>query len=99
MIVIAATFQAKPGRESELEAALCAMIAPVSKEPGTLEYTVHRAVDDASRFFFYEKYRDQAAVDAHMASSPLKALLVRAPELCTQAASVQVYTPLASLRD
>ena len=99
MIVVSAVFQAKPGCEAELESALRAMIAPVSKESGTVDYAVHRAQDDAGRFFFYEKYRDQAAVDLHMASPYLKALLDQVPALCASAPIVEFYQPLASISD
>ena len=99
MIVVSAVFQAKPGCAAELESALRAMIEPVSKESGALEYAVHRAQDDAGRFFFYEKYRDQAAVDLHMATSYLTALLDKVPALCACAPVVEFYQPLASIRD
>ena len=99
MIVVSAVFQAKPGCEAELESALRAMIEPVSKESGALEYAVHRAQDDAGRFFFYEKYRDQAAVDLHMATSYLTALLDKVPALCACAPVVEFYQPLASISD
>ena len=99
MIVVSAVFQAKPGGEAELESALRAMIEPVSKESGALEYAVHRALDDAGRFFFYEKYRDQAAVDLHMASPYLKALLDKVPVLCAGAPLVEFYQPLVSISD
>lgn len=99
MIVVSAVFQAKPGCEAELESALRAMIPPVSKEGGTLAYTVHRAPDDAGRFFFYEQYRDQAAVDLHMASPYLAALLAKVPALCASAPVVEFYQPLASIHD
>ena len=99
MIVVSAVFQAKPGCEAELESALRAMIAPVGKESGAIEYAVHRAQDDGGRFFFYEKYRDQAAVDLHMATPYLKALLAKVPALCASAPVVEFYQPLASIRE
>ena len=99
MIVIAATFQAKPGSEAELEKALRTMIAPVSKEAGAIEYALHRSPTDAGRFFFYEKYKDQAAGDFHSATPYLKALLETAPGLCVTAPSVEVYEPLVSIHD
>ena len=99
MIVISAVFQAKPGCEAELESALRAMIAPVGKESGALDYALHRAPDDAARFFFYEKYRDQAAVDLHLATPYLKALLDKVPALCAGAPVIEFYEPLASIRD
>jgi len=99
MIVVSAVFQAKPGCEAELESALRAMIAPVGKESGALDYAVHRAQNDAGRFFFYEQYKDQAAVDLHMATPYLKALLDKVPALCASAPVVEFYEPLASIHD
>lgn len=99
MIVIAATFQAKPGCEAELEKALRAMIAPVAREDGAVEYALHRSPKDAGRFFFYEKYRDQAAVEFHSATPYLKNLLESVPALCATAPSVEFYEPLISIRD
>lgn len=98
MIVISAVFKAKPGCEAELESALRAMIAPVGEESGVLEYALHRAPDDAGRFFFFEKYRDQAAVDLHMATPYLKALLDKVPALCAGAPAVDIYQPLAAIK-
>lgn len=99
MIVLTATFQARPGCEIELEQVLRSMIAPVSKETGVLEYALHRSPQDAGRFFFYEKYRDQAAVDLHGATPYLKRLLETVPALCAVAPSVEQYEPLVSIHD
>ena len=99
MIVISAVLQARPGCESELEIALRAMIPPVRRESGVVDYSLHRASDDAGCFFYYEKYRDQAALDAHMATPYLKALLDKVPEICAKAPVVELYQPLASIHD
>ena len=34
-------------------------------EPGCLRFDVIQAKDDPNRFYFYEVYRDQAALEAH----------------------------------
>lgn len=99
MIVIAATFQAKPGCEAQLEKALRSMIAPVAKEAGVVEYALHRSPTDAGRFFFYEKYKDQAAVEFHGNTPYLKALLESVPALCAVAPSVELYEPVISIND
>ncbi|GAB2884898.1 putative quinol monooxygenase [Uliginosibacterium flavum] len=99
MITLSAVFHAKSGREADLKAALCAMIPEARKEPGTLEYTVHQAKEDPGMFFFYEQFRDQAALDIHMAAPYLKALLDRVPELCASAPVVTFYDRLSSIRD
>ena len=48
------------------------------EQPGTLLYLVHRVLDEKHRptrtLLFYECYRDQTALDAHLKSSSWKAL-------------------------
>ena len=98
MIVIAATFHANPGREAEFESALLEMLPAAAEEAGTLEYVIHRSRDNAGVFFLYEKYADQAALDAHMASTALKTLLERIPQLCTKDPTIEFCTPIGSAR-
>lgn len=99
MIVISAIFQAKPGSEGRLADTLRTMIEPVSKETGVLEYALHRSPTDAGRFFFYEKYKDQAALDFHNSTSYLKDLLDAAPGLCATAPVVEKYEVFSTIAD
>ena len=65
MIVLAVTWQAHAGKESEA-AALFAKLTELSrKEPGCLMYQVHGHKEDTRRFFIYEQYKDEAALEAH----------------------------------
>jgi quinol monooxygenase YgiN len=69
MITVIATVQAKPGRGAELEADFRAWAEVVKeKEPGTLQYTLSRSRESPDLFYALETYRDQAAVDVHMAN-------------------------------
>lgn len=38
-------------------------------EPGCVDFWLHRRLDDPCKFVWYENFRDQAAVDAHVASA------------------------------
>jgi len=97
MIVLSAEMQAKPGSEAECEQVLRALIAPVSKEEGAIDYRLHRAPDIPGRFFFYEKYRDQAAFDLHMGTSYLKDTLTRIEPLLAEKPRLVVYEELDSV--
>ena len=97
MTVITAAFEARPGHEAELETALRDLVAQVAREPGALEYCLHQAPDHAGRFYFYERYRDQAAVDAHLSTPYLKRVLDRVPELCATPPVVNFYQPLSAV--
>ena len=44
-------------------------MAPLSRaEPGCLQYDVHRHPDDPNTFFLFERYVDEAALEAHAAA-------------------------------
>lgn len=68
MICVAVTYVIRPGHEEEA-AALFRKLAPATRaEPGCRMYVVHRTPTDPRRFFLYEQYDDQAALDAHRAA-------------------------------
>lgn len=67
-IVLAVHMEAAAGREQELENELRALLGPTRGEPGCLAYELHRDPERPGRFMFYEKFRNQAALDAHLDS-------------------------------
>ena len=65
MVVLAVTWMAKMGRESEAAAILEKLTNESRKEPGYVVYQVHKHKTDSRRFFIYEQYKDDAALEAH----------------------------------
>ena len=65
MVVLAVTWMAKVGRESEVAAVFEKLTAESRKEPGCVMYQVHKHKTDPRRFFIYEQYKDDAALEAH----------------------------------
>jgi (4S)-4-hydroxy-5-phosphonooxypentane-2,3-dione isomerase len=68
MVVLAVTWMAKATREAETVAALAKLTEESRKEPGCVTYQVHRHKTEQRRFFIYEQYKDDAALEAHRAS-------------------------------
>jgi quinol monooxygenase YgiN len=64
---VVAIWHPKPGCEERVEQLLREMQRHTLREPGCLEYVLHR-VDDPPGFFLYERYTDRAAVEAHHAT-------------------------------
>src|ERR1019366_9020615 len=54
MVVLAVTWMAKTGRESEVTAIFEKLSAESRKEPGSLMYQVHKHKTDPRRFFIYQ---------------------------------------------
>jgi quinol monooxygenase YgiN len=61
-IAVVATFVAKPGNEEKLKEALQGIVAPTLKEPGALQYDLHRDIKEPRRFVFYERWQSEAAL-------------------------------------
>ena len=59
-IVIFGRFQAKPGCEAEVAAALREVQAPTRAEPGCLEIHLYRSVKDSRLFYIHSRWRDMA---------------------------------------
>lgn len=68
MICVAVTYVMKAGHENEAVELFGKLIGPTRREPGCRMYLVHRSTTDPRKFFLYEQYDDQAALDAHRAS-------------------------------
>lgn len=68
MHIIVARMQARPGRLAELRQVLDSMIAPSRAEAGCLEYGYWLSSEDDSSVLFFERWKDQAAVDFHFAT-------------------------------
>ena len=65
MVVLAVTWVAKVGREGEVTSIFAKLTEESRKEPGCSIYQVHRHKTDLRRFFIYEQYKDDAALEAH----------------------------------
>jgi len=65
MVVLAVTWMAKLGHEAEVATLFTKLTEESRKEPGSAMYQVHRHRTDARRFFIYEQYNDDAALEAH----------------------------------
>lgn len=75
-IILNVHLEAVPGREQELETQLRALLIPTRNEPGCVAYELHRDPENHGKFMFYERFENQAALDAHLNSPHFKKFLV-----------------------
>jgi quinol monooxygenase YgiN len=66
--VVIVRYKARAGAESQVEAALKEMRKPSRAEPGNLDYQVMRDPGQPGVFVLYERYADEAAFQAHLAT-------------------------------
>jgi quinol monooxygenase YgiN len=83
-VTLVVTFHARPGKEAELRKTLLGLIPPTRKEDGCINYDLHVAPDDPSKFLFYENWTTQAHLDRHAETPHIQNLVARTDELCAE---------------
>ena len=96
MIVLAVTWVANPGKEAEVAKIFRELEAASRQEPGCLLYIVHRHRTDPARFFIYEQYRDNAALEAHRQSPHFQRYAITELNSIAKRQEGEVYLPLSS---
>jgi len=94
-VTVVATFQARPGKETELKNALIGLVAPTRQEAGCLNYDLHISPDDPTKFLFHENWTSQAHLDAHLKSPHIATLLPRVDELCVAFPEITIWERIA----
>jgi len=72
-----ATLDVRPQFRPALLEALDQLVEYASSEPGTLQYEVLTDLENDNRIIAFERYTDAAALQAHLESAPLQALLAK----------------------
>ena len=94
MVVLAVTWIAKPGHENEVVETFGKLQIASRQEPGCLMFVAHRHRTDAQRFFIYEQYRDDAALDAHRKSAHFQEYVVTKLKDIGERKDGHLYSPL-----
>jgi quinol monooxygenase YgiN len=69
MVVLAVTWMAKAGHDADVPPIFAKLTEESRKEAGCVMYQVHRHKTEPRRFLIYEQYKDDAALEAHRAST------------------------------
>jgi quinol monooxygenase YgiN len=72
MIVLKVDMLVKPGTEEKCKEYIRILQENSRREAGCLMYVGHQSTENPRKFFFYEQYKDQAALDAHRAAPYFK---------------------------
>jgi quinol monooxygenase YgiN len=80
-VVVTGSFKIKRGKEEDALQAFKALVEPTHGEAGCILYALHRGTDDPGRLTFIERWESREALDAHLESDHVSALLERSDEL------------------
>ncbi|MET9403370.1 putative quinol monooxygenase [Kitasatospora sp. NPDC002965] len=71
------TARPRPDRAEELKELLLSFVEPTRQEAGCLEYHFHEDRQEPGVFVFYEAWRSEADLDAHLALPHMRAFWER----------------------
>lgn len=94
-VTVVATFEARSGKENELRNALVGLVAPTRQEAGCLNYDLHVLPGDPAKFLFHENWTTKAALDTHLQTPHIQALLPRVGELCVAPPEIVIWERIA----
>ena len=96
-VTIIGTVTAKADTRDELRGLLAAQVAPTRAEPGCLNYDFHVDVSDPWCFVFYENWRTQDDLDAHLAMPHLAPLFSQLDRLLAKPVDIRHLTMLSDM--
>src|SRR5271163_4116239 len=97
-VLLICRFVARPGTEVQLRALLQGMLAPTHAEPGCRLYELYES-GEQGRFYFYESWESQAALEQHAASPHYKHLELIVRDLLEVPFEVNILKEVLSLED
>ncbi|HQA10707.1 MAG: antibiotic biosynthesis monooxygenase [Zoogloea sp.] len=91
-IRIIARFTARPDSIDAMRTLLLGMLEPTRKEVGCVSYELLNNSADPTDFTFVEEWASQAAIDAHMKTPHLQAVVADSAPLLASPLDVRFYT-------
>ncbi len=86
---VIARFIASQGKEEQLKTLLQGMLTPTRAEPGCERYDLYGS-DTKGRFYLYEAWESQAALDQHIATPHFRHLKQAVGELLSEPFEVNI---------
>lgn len=93
-VIVFASFHPKPGEAGAVEKILGGMVGPTRAEPGNEIYDLYRKAGVPASFHLFERYRDQAALQAHRETAHYKAYRAGIVDHLAEPIGVVVMSPV-----
>lgn len=93
-IAVVSINTAKPGKEQETEVALRTLIAASQRDPGCIQYDLHRDLDDPRSFVFFERWESRELLHQHFKTQHVITWIEQAKEMI-ESSSLRVLANLS----
>lgn len=96
-VTIIGTVTAKPETRAELHRLLSRQVEPTRQEDGCINYDFHVDATDPCIFVFYENWRSQEDLDAHLKMPHLAPLFSQIDRLLSRPVDIRYLTVLSEI--
>jgi quinol monooxygenase YgiN len=90
-VTVIARVRAQPGKEADVLKELISLISPSRKDPGCINYDLHRSQADPASFLFHENWESRELLDRHLAKTELQATIARVTALVAEPPEISVW--------
>jgi quinol monooxygenase YgiN len=94
MIVLKVDMVVKPGTEQKCREYIQVLQEHSRQEPGCLLYIGHQSTEDPRKFFFYEQYKDAAALESHRSASYFKKYVIGGLDAIMEHRTRDLFEPI-----
>lgn len=95
-ITVLARIKAKPGLEDRVRQEMMGLVEPTRREPGCINYDLHRACENASEFILYENWRSRQDLDDHLQMPYLQSFKQKAGELLAEPLEITLWEMIST---
>ena len=92
---VIAKFVARKGKENQLRSLMQGTLTPTRAEAGCKLYELYES-DTKGRFFYYERWASQAALDQHIATPHFRQLKETGAELVAEPFEINLLSEIPS---
>jgi quinol monooxygenase YgiN len=92
---VIARIAARSDTVEDVRNVLFGLIEPTRKEEGCVTYELLQSVADPTEFTFVEEWTSDAALEAHLATDHVQAVLAKTPSLLSGSPDIRRYTLVA----
>ena len=92
MLIIAGSFAIDPSMRDQAMAAAREMMVETHKEPGCIDYTFSADLTNPARFYIFERWESQAALEKHFATPHMARFQQEFPKVGAHDFKFEKYT-------
>jgi len=90
-LIVIASARSKSGKENALERALRDVAQPTRSQPGSVEFSLYRSIEDPSVIIGFERWASKAEHEKHLRGTHVQKLMSAMADLLAEPPTILTY--------